>query len=315
MGDTIAIPASGLNLSNIVINSALKAVPGRLNVCHFNVSSLLPKIDEIRCIFANTNVHIIAASETWLKSHHSNAAVNIDGFKFIRNDRVRKRGGGVGIFIKNNLKFNLILASENLSSEFLFIEIIFPDSKILFGVVYKAPSIDEVTELTTVVTSLSDKYEDIIIMGDFNKNLLNISVGVCKKFITGSCSVCRFSNAFSSLGLSSVGNYATHFSPNGAPSQIDLILTNNPLKFNTFSQICTGILAHDIIFGSYDYPVIGSDISFKTRNYKSVNVETLLVDAMQTPWHNLFKHHFVTHYPTIIKYSGPLRFLSCMRFE
>lgn len=56
---------------------------------------MFPKIDDIRYLLSNSNVHIIIASETWFKSCHSNAAVAIDGFKLFRNDRIRRRSGGM----------------------------------------------------------------------------------------------------------------------------------------------------------------------------------------------------------------------------
>ena len=39
---------------------------------------------------------------SWLKSHHSDGLISIDGYSSFGKNRVRKRGGGVLINIKSN---------------------------------------------------------------------------------------------------------------------------------------------------------------------------------------------------------------------
>lgn len=181
----------------VLINSILNNVPKRLNICHLNVGSVFPKHDELKFMFRNTNVHIIVFSETWFKSKHSNSTLCIDGFNLIRNDRVRKRSGGVAIYIKSCLKYKIVKLSEDIATEYLFLEIIFPDSKILIGAVYKAPSVDEINILTTDLLELTDCYDNIIIAGDFNENLLAINSNICRNCVNKTCRVCRFMNMIS----------------------------------------------------------------------------------------------------------------------
>ena len=45
-------------------------------------------------------------SETWLDNSNDDI-FNIPGYKFISNNRQHKRGGGVGLFIKDDLNFKL----------------------------------------------------------------------------------------------------------------------------------------------------------------------------------------------------------------
>ena len=58
-----------------------------LHLCHLNINSLLPKIDELRDI-----------TESKLDSSVMNAEVNINAYSIIRNDRHRN-GGGVACYI------------------------------------------------------------------------------------------------------------------------------------------------------------------------------------------------------------------------
>lgn len=64
-----------------------------LRVGHFNAQSLRPslrasKFDEIRALVAGSGLDVVGVSETWLKSYISSRAVEIPGYRLIRNDRV-----------------------------------------------------------------------------------------------------------------------------------------------------------------------------------------------------------------------------------
>nr|CAH7759103.1 unnamed protein product [Callosobruchus chinensis] len=86
--------------------------------------------------------------------------LNIEGYTFIRKDR-RKRGGGIGMYIKNNITFSIIPTSDHI--EQLWIET--KQNRIEWGVgcLYKPPSasssnfIDLLeTEVVTSVNVISD---------------------------------------------------------------------------------------------------------------------------------------------------------------
>lgn len=77
-----------------------------------NVSSIKPKIDELRRIFLDTNAHVVSFSETWLKSYVSDKSVEMNGYKLVRCDRRVKRSGGVAIYMKDNVKFRVLASSQ-----------------------------------------------------------------------------------------------------------------------------------------------------------------------------------------------------------
>lgn len=49
--------------------------------------------------FMGSGAHVIAISESCLKSHIPSKNVKIDGYNLVRNDRRGCRGGGVAIYI------------------------------------------------------------------------------------------------------------------------------------------------------------------------------------------------------------------------
>lgn len=229
----------------VVLNSALRATVNDLNFSHINGGSLYPKIDEFRRIFEGSRSHVVVASETWFKSYRNNKAVSVEGYELFRNDRVARRSGGVAIYVMNGIKTKVVRSSIGVKSEFLFIELIFPNFKVLVGGYYKAPNVDEIDLFEDVLTELMPGYADVVVLGALNENLLlHDERGNCSKCVQRTCGTCRLKRCFVRLGLQSLGSVATNFDQ--TPSQIDLILTNRPEKFSVFNQVGSGLSNHDI---------------------------------------------------------------------
>lgn len=103
-------------------------------------------------------------------------------------------------------------------------------------------------------------YKDVVVLGDFNEDLLKLdSFGVCSKCVNETCSVCTLSSCLTKFGLKSIGDATTNFDQ--TPSLIDLILSNNPEIFTTFSQIDSRLSNHDIVFAT----IAGPDDSLVCR--------------------------------------------------
>lgn len=237
------------NVPNVVMRSVFNCRQRGMNVCHVNAGSVFPKIDQFRRIFETSNAHLIFVSETWFKTYRSNVSIAVDGYDVLRNDRCVRQSGGVAVYVRKGVKTRVIRSSTGLLSEYLFFEVIFPNEKILFAAYYKAPKVDEIAEFDAVLTDLSPKYSDTVLLGDFNENLLlHDSNGICKKCVHRTCSVCRFSACMMTHGMKSIGTAPTNF--DGVPTQLDLILSNSPDKFTVFNQIDSGISNHDILFAT-----------------------------------------------------------------
>lgn len=62
---------------NVELNSQLASFHSNFNVAYLNARSLFPSIMEIKSVFENSNVHLIAISESWLKKSHTNKSIDI----------------------------------------------------------------------------------------------------------------------------------------------------------------------------------------------------------------------------------------------
>ena len=77
---------------------------------------------------------VIGISETWLTDCTAEL-VNITGYNFVSNHRKSKTGGGVGIYLQNDLQYKLLnecKLSDRETIESLFVEITVPHLKISF---------------------------------------------------------------------------------------------------------------------------------------------------------------------------------------
>jgi hypothetical protein len=87
------------SLRKIVLKSSFARVQGpKLNFAHLNPGSAVPHIDELNDLFFGVDLQVIAVSETWYKTRHTNRQVNINGFRVVRADRGgSRRGGGIAL--------------------------------------------------------------------------------------------------------------------------------------------------------------------------------------------------------------------------
>lgn len=126
------------NVANVVIRSALCNRGEFINVAHTNAQSLCNKMDEFKCIIRNAPLDVICVTETWFREEMSSVEFDLNGFKLCRKDRIlkkKKRGGGVCLYVKDNIKFKVITLDSQIEKQikseidFLFIELILGEKK------------------------------------------------------------------------------------------------------------------------------------------------------------------------------------------
>ena len=64
-----------------------------VRIAHISICGLRFKVDEIRCLQRQCKFEILAITENHLDSSVSDAALNIEGMKFLRLDRKPRKGG------------------------------------------------------------------------------------------------------------------------------------------------------------------------------------------------------------------------------
>lgn len=117
-----------------------------LLVAHINCRSTINSFDCLKDYILMQNFDVIGVTETWLKPNILTNAVDIPGYTFLRNDRIEKRGGGVGAYIKKGIQYTCLMEKipENQSLEtfeHIWFEIKFNKQKLTLGVIYKPPKL------------------------------------------------------------------------------------------------------------------------------------------------------------------------------
>ena len=154
----------------------------KLNLIHFNSRSLNKNIDSITDYLKTLNhkFPLIAFSETWLSDKNSLPSLNsIEGYQIVDCKRNFKRGGGVALYISDDLNFKIrndLINSEDYES--IFVEIVSQPKNTLVGVIYRAPDKCPqpfINNLSTTINLIDREKLPSFICGDFNINLLNTS--------------------------------------------------------------------------------------------------------------------------------------------
>ncbi len=82
------------------------------------------KLDELNNLACLSHIDVIGVTETWLHDELKDHEVSLPGYFLFRHDRpARKRGGGVALYVKSNLRPQLITPPAPTPSR-LFINLI-----------------------------------------------------------------------------------------------------------------------------------------------------------------------------------------------
>lgn len=249
------------------------------SIFHINAQSLLPKIDEFRYLFESSDIDAICVSETWFNKEISDGVLGVEGYRLFRSDR-SGNGGGVAIYIKSHISSKLVMCScERNQTEYIFIELNCHHNKMLLGCVYRPNKNIRLDNLTDKLEILSVRFSDVIIVGDFNSNIL----------VTN-----ELTENMSTFGLSPVNNSRpTHFTTTSS-TLLDLFFVNQIHNVMHYEQLsATSFSKHDAIFISYNFMTGKPAQNFTYRNFKNIDYQCLYHDIEQTNWDLVYHIHGV----------------------
>ena len=255
-----------------------------LNIMHNNARSLLSegRIDEYNILldYINNPFHILAFTETWLKPDNVNL-VNFEGYDgshIIRpvdnNFDLKEKGGGISIFIKENLQYKV---REDLNvilpyMETLFIELTFDNKLYLIGVIYRVPNTNVHVfneTLNGIIEPIKNSYE-IVLVGDFNICLMKDN-NHSNSFKNSLISNNLFPTILEPTRIASIqrnGEYVI------TESLIDNIFINTQLNFKC-GLIESTISDHFPVFISIQYGTTLETEEFKTIKYRSFDDDSI----------------------------------------
>lgn len=257
-----------------------------IKVCHINAQSLKRKIDEFRFIFESSGVDFICISETWFDSNITDMSISLNGYNLRRVDRCDGYGG-VAMYIRKGITFSVKCTSKDISNfedvdnsdpvnlvEYLFIEVTNEKSKLLVGTVYRPHKNISTSRFIRTLEAQTAMYDDVIIAGDLNSNLLED---------------CSFSDEYTSLGLMSPNTIApTHFTSTNN-SLLDLFLVSNESNILLYDQLSASCFSkHDLIFMIHNFQLVIPPQIVTFRDFKNIDFRFLEDEFFKIDWNVLY---------------------------
>ena len=270
-----AVPAAQVGASSLASCPLPPSLSMKgLHFIHANVRSLLPKLPEVRLFLSRTKAAVFAASETWLDSTVNDGEADIPDFNVVRRDRNRN-GGGVALYVRNSIAFNLRpdLAVDGL--EAVWIELLLPRTKgILICSIYRPPNDNGFLEKLESSLSKINPGSEIHILGDLN---IDFSRPL-------SPLMSRYTEILNFYGLEQLVTEPTRITPTSS-SIIDHVVTNVRDMIRASGTVVVGFSDHLITFSSRCFAkVISSPDVKKVRSMKSYSKESFVSELAKIDW-------------------------------
>ena len=261
------------------------------SLCHINIRSQKANLKSFEICLENLqfNFSIIGVTETWLNDYNCDL-YSLDGYNFVEAHRSGRSGGGVGIFLVNDIPYQKRpdLIPEHKLYEATFVEIdkdVFHKNRnIVIGVIYRPPDTD--------LKLFNDSFNDLLdtlgrerkycyLMGDFNINLLNFD----KHAETTS-----FVDMLHAQSFVSLINRPTRVTKNSA-TLINNIFTNCYCNIeNTFQcLIYTDVSDHfPVVHIDFEMQLCDTDTAVTRRNLSYRNRQRFYESISSVNWEAIY---------------------------
>ena len=234
----------------------------QLNFVYTNATSLNHcKITELTILTNTTDPHVIMVTETWF----SDISVSyLPNYTTYRRDR-KTHGGGVAIFVRNDLISTENTQIQSTHSEQLWINISLSNETIIVGCIYRPPSSPSDPDLdfeinknfihaSRLVTNKS--FGGIVIGGDFNFPEINWDADNCAIVRRNyDCPATKFIETFYESSFTQHINFPTFIKADGSSFNIlDYVITDTPERISALSTrppLGTANQGHIIITWKY----------------------------------------------------------------
>ena len=146
-----------------------------IKLIHLNARSLFSKITDIFVNFGFCDIIVI--TETWLNNSTPTAAINVDGYSVIRQDRYEnsnKKGGGICIYVREHFMYETLDTACAISPDYemLGIKLKIKDIKPFHIIGTYRPPAGNMTrymeKLNEVLENINLTRSELFLMGDVN---------------------------------------------------------------------------------------------------------------------------------------------------
>jgi exonuclease III len=258
---------------------SLPRLPRGLKIAHLNINRIYHKLDQLKLMLKNKPFDIFAVSETWTNSNYDDAELQIPGYSIIRRDRNGRAGGGVAIYILNDLYYverqDLVKVPECICTE-----IKLPHSKSVFVLCCYRPPDSSTTFLDMfeeTIESILSSNNELLVLGDINIDLRNPEHKDYNKLIA----------LLTDNMLSQIINQYTRITSK-TKTLIDHIYVSHNENILSSGTVNTGLSDHNLIYAVRSFRGYNMSNSehknLKFRCLKHLDVNNLISDLSSAPW-------------------------------
>ena len=254
-----------------------------LKFVHLNITSLLKNIDEVRLFLNDNKVDVFALNETRLDETITENEISVPMFNLLRKDRDRN-GGGVAIYIKCGIEYQIVDNTALSQLEALCIKICLQKSKPIFMVNWYRPpnaKLEVIDIYENVLQFLDSQCTNIIVMGDINFDIMNNKYNsACVKYV-------NVNNLYS---LEQINTCEPTRITHRSATLIDHMLTNNINYVKKYGVIHMGMSDHSMSYLFWKGNSSKSEprhISY--RNINGIDIVKFKQDLKNQPWQNVIK--------------------------
>lgn len=264
----------------------------KFSIIHFNSRSMYSNFTHIKEYLQqfSQSFHIIAISETWF-NENKGIDFELEGYHLNYINRTNKMGGGVAIYVHNNIRFKVVdymTYTINDTLECITIEILNEKKKnITVSCLYRSPgsSLDFFIDwVEKTFSTISNK--TVFICGDFNIDLINPNNNKATD---------EFINRMHSMSFFPTITKPSRITSHSA-TLIDNIFTNNIEFINISGLMVCDITDHLPVFIIYDdngnhNKVFQKPIYKRIKNDKAIN--SLYYDLLEQDWTLVYRENNV----------------------
>ena len=283
-----------------------------LKIVHQNCRSLFNNMANLTTLFSGQKNIIITLSETHIESHSAhdnNSLYEIPGFSFIKRNRNKGKGGGVAMYIPDNINWNRREDLENTNIECIWVEI-FPQKakSFLIGCIYRPPDSSYYLPknwkdyFSDMLINVNNVEKETILLGDININYKKRTEHRDEKGI------------IAGQGFKQLIKDPTRITADSS-SLIDVLVSNKPSTISKTAVIPLSLTDHDCItcvrkLNNTKTP----QREIYSRNYKSYDPYSFINELRSYDWEPLYQctnvnnawRFFKNILLTSINHHGPL---------
>ena len=214
-----------------------------LKISHQNIRGLLGNFCALEeFVSSHENIDVLTLSETHIASNESNENLyKLSGYNFESRPRNSGKGGGVGVYVKENVSYIRRKDLENENIENIVIEIIIKESKnVLIATHYRPPNsskhlCEKFNDIFNESLSLyCSESKETILLGDLNADYLKKSDNKELKTI------------IHQNGFTQIIKNPTRITKD-SKTLIDIIATNYPVNIVSSCVTATSLSDHDLV--------------------------------------------------------------------